>query len=61
MANYYDSVYDKAMTQSVVEPDKTKAAALVLKVFHETVCVHLSYSSTGVLNGDLRSLFLICL
>lgn len=37
MINYYDSMYDKAMVQSVQEPDKMKAAALVLKLFHETV------------------------
>lgn len=41
MIRYYDSVYDKAMTQSVTESEKKKAAALVLKVFHETVCVQL--------------------
>uniref|UniRef100_A0A3Q3MZN1 CD81 molecule a n=1 Tax=Labrus bergylta TaxID=56723 RepID=A0A3Q3MZN1_9LABR len=36
MMNYYDSVYDKAMTQSLTD-DKKQAAASVLKVFHETV------------------------
>ncbi|XP_060898884.1 CD81 protein-like [Labrus mixtus] len=36
MMNYYDSVYDKAMTQSLTE-DKKQAAASVLKVFHETL------------------------
>lgn len=41
MISYYDTVYDKAMTQSLTEPDKKKAAALVLKVFHETVCPQL--------------------
>lgn len=41
MINYYELVYDKAMTQSVTESEKTKAAALVLKVFHETVCMQL--------------------
>lgn len=37
MINFYDSVYDKAMTQSLTDTDKKKAAASVLKVFHETV------------------------
>ncbi|XP_034536126.1 CD81 molecule a [Notolabrus celidotus] len=37
MMNYYDSVYDKAMTQSLTDNDKKKAAASVLKVFHETL------------------------
>lgn len=37
MINYYDSIYDKAMVTTVQEPDKPKAAALVLKVFHEVV------------------------
>lgn len=40
MINFYDSVYDKAMSQSLNEPDKKKAAAAVLKVFHETVWTH---------------------
>ncbi|KAM8762016.1 CD81 protein-like [Acanthopagrus schlegelii] len=37
MTNFYDNVYDKAMVQSVNDQDKTKAAASVLKVFHETL------------------------
>ncbi|XP_068432239.1 CD81 protein-like [Clinocottus analis] len=38
MVKYYDSVYDKAITQSLVaDPEKTKAAGAVLKVFHETL------------------------
>ncbi|XP_040892801.1 CD81 antigen-like [Toxotes jaculatrix] len=37
MINFYDSVYDKAMTQSLTDQDKKKAAASVLKVFHETL------------------------
>lgn len=37
MISYYDSVYDKAMTQSISDTEKIKAAASVLKVFHETV------------------------
>ncbi|XP_078107337.1 CD81 antigen-like [Sander vitreus] len=37
MINYYDSVYDKAMTQSITDKDKKTAAASVLKVFHETL------------------------
>lgn len=36
MINFYDSVYDKGMTQSLSDKDKT-AAASVLRVFHETV------------------------
>uniref|UniRef100_A0A4W6CVY1 CD81 molecule a n=1 Tax=Lates calcarifer TaxID=8187 RepID=A0A4W6CVY1_LATCA len=40
MMNYYDSVYDKAMTQSLIDPSKKQAAAHVLKVFHETSCHH---------------------
>lgn len=40
MINYYDSVYDKAMVTSVQDPDKPKAAGLVLKVFHEVVRTH---------------------
>ncbi|XP_074516283.1 CD81 antigen-like [Sebastes fasciatus] len=37
MINYYNTVYEKAMVESVTEQDKTKAAASVLKVFHETL------------------------
>lgn len=38
MINYYDSIYDKAMTQSVTaDTEKKRAVASVLKVFHETV------------------------
>lgn len=37
MINFYDSVYDKAMTQSLSDQEKKKAAASVLKIFHETV------------------------
>lgn len=37
MTNFYDTVYDKAMVQTISDQDKTKAAASVLKVFHETV------------------------
>uniref|UniRef100_A0A3Q3WY10 Uncharacterized protein n=1 Tax=Mola mola TaxID=94237 RepID=A0A3Q3WY10_MOLML len=50
MISFYDSVYDKAMTQSINDQDKTKAAASVLKVFHETVterykfCVFIVFS-----------------
>lgn len=49
MISFYDSVYDKAMTQSINDQDKTKAAASVLKVFHETVCIrkyifHIQYN-----------------
>ncbi|XP_051235859.1 CD81 protein [Dicentrarchus labrax] len=37
MVNFYDNVYDQAMTASLTEPDKQKAAVPVLKVFHETL------------------------
>lgn len=37
MIDYYDSIYNKAMITTVQEPDKPKAAGLVLKVFHEVV------------------------
>ncbi|XP_068166941.1 CD81 protein-like [Antennarius striatus] len=37
MINFYDSVYDKAVEQSITDQDKRKAAASVLKVFHETL------------------------
>ncbi|XP_034413841.1 CD81 antigen-like [Cyclopterus lumpus] len=38
MINYYDSVYEKASTQTLItEPEKRQAAAAVLKVFHETL------------------------
>lgn len=58
MISYYDSVYDKAMTQSVTESEKTKAAALVLKVFHETVCIQLQNEQCLGSNVDLSSIFL---
>lgn len=37
LINFYDFVYDKGTTESFTEPDKKKAAASVLKVFHETL------------------------
>ncbi|XP_071344281.1 CD81 antigen-like [Trachinotus anak] len=37
MTNFYDSAYDKAMTQSITDQTKRKAAATVLKVFHESL------------------------
>nr|XP_057934859.1 CD81 molecule a [Doryrhamphus excisus] len=37
MINYYDSIYDRAMEQSIGETERKKAAATVLKVFHETL------------------------
>lgn len=59
MISYYDSVYDKAMTQSITESEKTKAAALILKVFHETVRIHLqSYRCLGP-NADISSMYVI--
>uniref|UniRef100_A0A3B4ZV30 Tetraspanin n=1 Tax=Stegastes partitus TaxID=144197 RepID=A0A3B4ZV30_9TELE len=36
MINFYDSVYDKAVTETITDQDKKKAVASVLKVFHET-------------------------
>lgn len=36
MINFYDSVYNKAEMESLAGKD-TKAAALVLRTFHETV------------------------
>lgn len=36
MTNFYDSVYNKAETESLTSED-TKAAAVVLRAFHETV------------------------
>lgn len=43
MTNFYDTVYDKAMVQTISDQDKTKAAASVLKVFHETVWMYITY------------------
>lgn len=37
LINFYDSAYDKAMTQSLTDPDSKKAATAALKVFHETL------------------------
>ncbi|XP_054463631.1 CD81 antigen-like [Anoplopoma fimbria] len=37
MTNFYDTVYDKGMTQSITDPEKKHATATVLKVFHETL------------------------
>uniref|UniRef100_H3CHD6 Tetraspanin n=1 Tax=Tetraodon nigroviridis TaxID=99883 RepID=H3CHD6_TETNG len=37
MITFYDSVYDKAMSEKITDSEKTKSAALVLKVFHETL------------------------
>lgn len=48
MINYYDSIYNKAMVTTVQEPDKPKAAALVLKVFHEVVREQLHSDTLGV-------------
>lgn len=57
MIAYYDSVYDTAMSEKIVDSEKTKAAALVLKVFHETVCTQLqNYKCLGT-NADLSSIF----
>lgn len=49
MINFYDSVYDKGITQSVTtDKGKEQAAATVLKVFHETVLIFF-FLSTGQL------------
>ncbi|XP_042369445.1 CD81 antigen-like, partial [Plectropomus leopardus] len=37
MINYYDSVFDKATAEGVMNREKGHAAASVLKVFHETL------------------------
>ena len=37
MINFYDSIYDKAVSDTVTQ-DKKEAAASVLRGFHETVC-----------------------
>ncbi|CAK6961995.1 CD81 molecule a [Scomber scombrus] len=50
MINFYDSVYDKATLQSLSDMDKekTKAAASVLKIFHETLSCCGKGIGTGV-------------
>ncbi|KAK2853433.1 hypothetical protein Q5P01_006094 [Channa striata] len=48
MINYYDSVYDKGLEQSLTDPEKKKAAAAVLKVFHETLNCCGKGQATGV-------------
>ncbi|XP_028296048.1 CD81 protein-like [Gouania willdenowi] len=37
MIIYYDSVYDKAMTQTITNSEQKKTIGSVLKVFHETL------------------------
>ncbi|XP_034040263.1 CD81 antigen-like isoform X2 [Thalassophryne amazonica] len=37
MINFYDTVYDRAMAQSLTEQEKKAAAVPVLKAFHETL------------------------
>ncbi|XP_071377865.1 CD81 antigen-like [Centroberyx affinis] len=37
MINFYDSMYDKALTDAVTDKDKKQAAASALRVFHETL------------------------
>ncbi|XP_047219210.1 CD81 molecule a [Girardinichthys multiradiatus] len=37
MKNFYDSVYDQAITDSLADPSKKTAVGEVLKVFHETL------------------------
>lgn len=50
LMNHYDSVYDKAMTQSLpTNKDKNQGPVSVLKVFHETlVCCGKGQSTMGV-------------
>lgn len=57
MINFYDSVYDKGITQSVTtDKGKEQAAATVLKVFHETVLIFFffKYRTTVSLNIVLQ-------
>lgn len=54
MINYYDSVYDKAMTQSLTDNQKTKAAAAVLKVFHETVWTYIRKYVINIQNNYIQ-------
>lgn len=58
MINFYDSVYDKAVTQTFSDQEKKKAVATVLKVFHETVWTHANYLHKN-LNEQLEVLYLI--
>ncbi|XP_029951707.1 CD81 protein [Salarias fasciatus] len=37
MINFYDSVYDQAIKDTITDSEKKKAVASVLKVFHETL------------------------
>ncbi|XP_061819703.1 CD81 antigen-like [Nerophis lumbriciformis] len=37
MINYYDSIYDKVTAPTFTDTEKKKAAASVLKIFHETL------------------------
>uniref|UniRef100_A0A3B5LQQ4 Tetraspanin n=1 Tax=Xiphophorus couchianus TaxID=32473 RepID=A0A3B5LQQ4_9TELE len=37
MKNFYDSVYDMAMSDTLTDPNKKSAVGQVLKVFHETL------------------------
>lgn len=54
MVSYYDSVYDKAMTQSLADTEKTKAAATVLKVFHETVWTYIRKYVISIQNNYIQ-------
>lgn len=56
MIKYYDSVYDKAMVTSVQDPDKPKAAGLVLKVFHEVVRTHARDLNGAQMSRDAHTL-----
>ncbi|KAM6981051.1 CD81 molecule a [Aplochiton taeniatus] len=37
LTNFYDSVYDKVVANTITDPEKKAAATTVLKVFHETL------------------------
>ncbi|KAM3876728.1 CD81 molecule a [Diretmus argenteus] len=52
MINFYDSVYDKAVTDTIGDKDTKQAATSVLKVFHET----LNCCGKGTLTAVLTSL-----
>lgn len=46
--NFYDSVYDKAVSDTFTNKEKAEAAATVLKAFHETVGTFISALVTNV-------------
>ncbi|XP_067105389.1 CD81 molecule a [Osmerus mordax] len=58
MVNFYDSVFEKAVSESNFEPDRKQAAASVLKVFHETLdcCGKGGTSLSSILTKGLSTL-----